>query len=313
MALPRIQPRILAAFAAIYLLWGSTYLAIAMALPAIPPFLLMGTRSLTGGLILLARTKDEIASAPPRSWLVPGACGLLFFVGCHGVLAYAQEHVPSGMAAIILATIPFWIAIIGFLWPAAKERPRWWTLALLLPGLAGVAFIAWQQRETDRAGAHPLDIAILLGASVSWALGSVLSERQASQGNSPIARSGMALVVGGTGLLGMGGLAGEFHRLNVVTLSAAPVFAWLYLTLAGTVVAFSAYVWLLERVSSTLVGTYTFVNPIIAVILGWAVLGEHLSAPMLAGGALVVGSIVGLFAFDHPPRKNDVDHGASDL
>ena len=307
MTMSRIHPGILAAFAAIYILWGSTYLAIAIALPSIPPLLLMGSRSLVGGLILFLYARRQGAPTPPRSWLIAGICGLLFFVGCHGVLAFAQQRVPSGVAAIILATIPFWIAMIGFVSPAG-ESARLRTLALLCPGLAGVALIAWHELTAGQAGTHLSDLALLLAGSLSWALGSVLSERLASKETRAIAVSGMALIIGGATLLGISAAGGEFYRFKFAELSPHSVFAWIYLTVAGTVVAFGAYVWLLERVSPTFVATYTFVNPIIAVGLGWAVLGEPLDAAMLSGGALVLASIAGLLVFDPRPVKKDLGH-----
>jgi drug/metabolite transporter (DMT)-like permease len=298
MTMMRIDWRVPAAFAAIYILWGSTYLAIALALPSIPPLLLMASRSLAGGLILFAYARWQ-GTAMPASWLIAGVCGLLFFVGCHGVLALAQQRVPSGVAGIILATIPFWIALIGLVWPAGKS-PRLLSLGLLAPGLAGVALIAWGQITSGDSGVRLPDILLLLAASFSWALGSVLSERRAPAETSAIALSAMALIVGGAALLGISSAAGEFSRFAFGRLSAASVLAWIYLTLAGTVVAFAAYVWLLERVAPTFVATYTFVNPVIAVMLGWAILGEPLGPMMLIGGTLVVGSIISLLVFDPP-------------
>jgi len=131
------------AFASIYLLWGSTYFAIALGLQSFPPFLLMGLRSLCGGVILVALSGREIVQASPRTWLNAGLCGLLFFVGCHGTLAFAQQSIASGVAAIVLATIPFWIVLIDFLFPAAT-KPSPVILLALIPGLLGVAIVAWQ-------------------------------------------------------------------------------------------------------------------------------------------------------------------------
>ncbi len=247
MSISQLNPRILAAFAAIYVLWGSTYLAVAVAVTSIPPFLLMGSRSLAGGLILFLYAKRNGSSSPVGSWLIAGACGLLFFVGCHGVLAFAQQRVPSGVAAIILATIPFWIALIGFVIPAEKPvRP--WTLVFLVPGLAGVALIAWRQLAVGQAALQLSDILLLLASSFSWALGSVLSERHSSQETSAVALSGMALIVGGAALLVLSAGLGEIRLSGLAAPSAASLLAWAYLTLAGTVVAFASYVWLLERI-----------------------------------------------------------------
>ena len=307
-AIARADLRILAAFAATYIFWGGTFLAVAVALPSIPPFLLMGSRSLAGGVILFAYAKYRGARTPAPLWLIAGGCGLLLFVGCHGVMAFAQQRVPSGVTAIILATIPFWIAIIGFVIPS-KKPPRLLTLALLIPGLAGVALIAWEQVTSGVAGSRLVDIALLLGASFSWALGSLLLERNTSRENCAITMSGMALIVGGIALVSISVAAGEFQHFQLQGLSMASAVGWLYLLIAGTILAFGSYVWLLERVSPTLVATYTFVNPIIAVLLGWAILGEPFSLSALAGGALVVISIIGLLFFDPAPAKTETSRG----
>ncbi|MGK9231964.1 EamA family transporter [Inquilinus limosus] len=290
--------RLAAAFAAIYLVWGSTYLAIALALPAIPPFTLMGSRSLAGGLVLFGLARARGARPGRRDWLAGAACGLLFFVGCHGVLAVAEQRVPSGLASILLATIPFWTALIGLVLPLEKPtRPR--TLLLLVPGFAGVALIAW--RELAGAGPALADMLMLLGAAMSWALGSVVSERQSEV--PAAALSGMALISGGLVLLGLAAATGEWRRVDPAGLAGVPGLAWAHLMLLGTIVTFGAYVWLLERVSPPLVATYTFVNPIVAVALGWAVLGEAATLEMLAGGALVLGSLVALLMLDPPEAK----------
>ena len=296
-AVAQMDLRILAAFAATYLVWGSTYLAVSVALTSIPPFLLMGSRSLAGGLILFAFALRDGGQLPLRVWLISGACGVLLFVGCHGVMAFAQQRVPSGITAIILATIPFWIAIIGVFLPT-KKPTKLWALTLLIPGLAGVTLIAWHQIAVGQGGLLLFDVVLLLGASFSWALGSILLERNTSPGISVFTMPGVALIVGGLALLGLSAAAGEFQQFTFAELSAGSISGWGYLVLAGTVVAFGSYVWLLRRVSPTLVATYTFVNPIIAVLLGWAILGEAFTAWTLLGGTLVVGSIIALLVFD---------------
>jgi drug/metabolite transporter (DMT)-like permease len=134
--------RFVGAFAAIYIVWGSTYLAVTVALSSIPPFLLMGSRSVVGGLILFALGQRKGTSIPPSLWLTVGISGLLLFLGCHGVMAYAQQRVPSGITAIIMATMPFFIATLGFILPVRHKPARLRTVALLLPGMAGVALIA---------------------------------------------------------------------------------------------------------------------------------------------------------------------------
>jgi drug/metabolite transporter (DMT)-like permease len=254
-----------AAFAAIYLLWGSTYLAVAVALHSLPPFSLMGTRSVVGGAILLAAT---LATGGPtggrKEWALAAVCGILFFVGCHGVLAYAHQHVSSGLAAVLLATIPFWIAGFTAALPGG-ERPSIRTLTLLVPGLAGVGLIAWREvAMTGTAGPHISDIVLLLGASASWAIGTILSKRQ-SDAVSSVASSGIELVAGGLVLMIISVAAGEPSAFKFSKISLPSLAAWTYLTIAGTVIAFAAYAWLLKQVPATIVATYTFVNPIIAV------------------------------------------------
>ena len=274
------------------LLWGATYLAVAVAIRSIPPLMLMATRSIAGGLILLACVK--LAGRPtgsPRTWAFAAACGVLFFVGCHGVLAHAQQHVPSGLAAVLLATIPFWIVIAKTLLTGSKPTLK--NLGVLTPGIVGVGLIAWQQTGPNSSGPNGADIVLLLGASASWAIGTILSEAYAGS-SSPIALSGAQLVTGGLVLLALSIAFGELRSFDVSGISLASFGAWLYLVIAGTVLGFAAYIWLLKHISPTLVSTYTFVNPVVALLLGWLVLGEHPTARMLAGAALVVASVAGL-------------------
>src|SRR3954464_166943 len=185
---------IIGSFAAIYLLWGSTYLAIALGLKSIPPLLLMGSRSLCGGLILVALTGREVTSVSWHALRNAALCGLLFFVGCHGILAFAQQTVPSGVAAIVLATIPFWILLIDILFPG-DQRPKPLALLALAPGFFGVGLVAWQ--NVEQAGISIFPVVWLLAAALSWSAGTVLSRSMSSQA-SAILLSGIQLSIGGT-------------------------------------------------------------------------------------------------------------------
>lgn len=293
MTAPRPNLRIIGAFAVIYLAWGSTYLSVALALDAMPPFFLMGTRSVAGGLVLLAGAAvsgSAITSA--RQWLRASVCGLLLFVGCHGVLAYAQQHVPSSLAAIMLATIPFWIGLVNTIVPGAERmRPR--QLCLLVPGFAGVALVVLSQAEGNSGRWFTGDLLALLGSAASWAVGTVLSQRWSPK-DAAVAFSGMELIAGGLVLLIISVLLGEPANLRAPSIVA--LAGWTYLTFVGTVAAFATYIWLLQQVSPTLVATYTFVNPMIAVFLGWAVLGERLTGTMGIGAVLVLVSVIALLA-----------------
>src|SRR3954467_12442370 len=163
---------VIGSFAAIYLLWGSTYFAITLGLKSIPPFLLMALRSFCGGILLLAMSAGEVANVSAQAWIRASLCGLLFFVGCHGVLAFAQQSVPSGVAAIVLATIPFWILLIDLVFPTVR-RPSSIALLALVPGFFGVGLVAWQ--NVKLAGIDILPIIWLLASALSWSIGTVLS------------------------------------------------------------------------------------------------------------------------------------------
>jgi drug/metabolite transporter (DMT)-like permease len=281
-----------AAFAAIYLIWGATYLAIALGLRSIPPFLLIGSRSLLGGAVLFAYSLAR-GSAPlrqPRDWAEAAVSGALFFIGCHGGLAYAQRVAPSGLAAIVLATIPFWIVLINAT-VGEKESPL--KIAGLAPGFLGVGLIAWRNTSDPSEAAPIAIIALLLASSFSWAPGSVYAQRRAA--HIPPAGFGRdAANLWGAGLIVLSGLAGEWADFSAREVSIESLGGLLYLGLLGSALANTAYLWLLDRFSAPIVATYTFVNPLIAVVLGVLVLGEHVSAHILIGAALVLGSLAAL-------------------
>jgi drug/metabolite transporter (DMT)-like permease len=305
------KAKMLAAFAAVYLVWGSTYLAIALGIETIPPFLLMGLRSLIGGAILLgwARSRalgsDQAMSRredwpEARAWAHAAICGLLFFLGCHGVLAYAEKEVPSGIAAIVLATIPFWIVLLKLVLGDGK-RPQGLTLLALVPGFAGVALIAWREAASPDRPIDPGMILLLLASAFSWALGSVISQRHPSSVSAPTL-SGMQLLCGGAALVLCSVFGGELAGFAPTDISSRSLAGLAYLALAGTVLGFLSYIWLLDHVPAPVVSTYTFVNPIIAVVLGWLFLNERMTLEMLAGAALVVASVIAVGFLDSSRR-----------
>ncbi len=282
---------VIVAFATIYAIWGSTYLALALALQSLPPFLLVGARSVAAGLILLGIERSRSGALPPAgAWMPAALGGLLLFVGCHGSLAYAQQYVPSGLAAVMIATVPFWFVLLNFA-TAVRRRPNIASLFGLIPGLAGVALIAWRRISPGSSSVEPAMVLLLLGSALSWAAGSLVGQRRAA-GVSAIALAGMQLVCGGAVLLAASGLVGEWKEFTLGGVSAISWAGFAYLTLAGSVTAYTAYVWLLDRVPGSLVTTYTFITPIIALLLGWTFLGERLSAQMLLGTILIIGSVI---------------------
>jgi drug/metabolite transporter (DMT)-like permease len=284
-------PLIVTSFLVIYLLWGSTYLAVAFGLKSIPPFMLMATRSIGGGIILLALSWRELAGISTQAWANAASCGLLLFLGCHGVLAYAQQTVPSGIAAIMLATIPFWVVLLEFILPT-ERRPAPTTLLALLPGFAGVALVAWQNVNDKPVSAVAL--LLLMGSAFSWAAGSLLSKRTSCNASS-LSISGIQLISGGAALLFISVTIGEFRGFSPGAVTSQSLAALIYLIVAGSVVGFAAYHWLLDNVPTTQVSTYTFVNPVVAVVLGWLFLQEKFSLAMLIGGVMIVASVVAVW------------------
>jgi drug/metabolite transporter (DMT)-like permease len=300
-----------AAFAAVYVIWGSTYLALALALASMPPLLLTGARSVSAGAILLGIQRLRSSGLPSaRAWGFAAVVGVLMFVGCHGTLAYAQQYVPSGLAAVMLATIPFWIVLLNFA-ASPGGRPSLLSFVGLVPGLAGVALITWSGGLLETKPIPPAMVLLLLGSAFSWAAGSVISQRHATA-TPAVAAAGMQLVCGGVVLLVASALAGELDGFSTAGISAVSWLGFAYLTIAGSVVAFTAYMWLLDHLPGPLVATYTFVTPVIAVVLGSTFLGERMSAPMLAGTALVVCSVIAVWCLDSPAlhRSKAIANGA---
>jgi drug/metabolite transporter (DMT)-like permease len=290
-----------AAFAAIYFLWGGTYLAIALGLQSIPPFLLIGSRSIIGGLALFAISQwGRLAVRPLRDWIQAAISGAFLFIGCHGALAHAQRFVPSGLAAIILATIPFWIVLVNL---ATGQRLELKKLAGLVPGFCGVALTAWSETSGNQQSVPLAMIVLLLASALFWALGTVHAQRYAAY-IPPRDLAGMQLICGGAGLLLISWISGEWTDFVPQQVTMTSLAGLLYLAFLGSAVGNTAYLWLLDRLPAPLVATYTFVNPVVAVILGVAVLGEHIALRGLIGAALVITSIVVLlFASDSEKRS----------
>jgi drug/metabolite transporter (DMT)-like permease len=281
MTMARVNARELLAFIAIYVIWGSTYLAIREAVATIPPLLTAGVRHLIAGVVIYALFvwlrggRVRISAVEWRSSVV---VAVLFFLIGHGTLHWAEQTVPSGIAALLVATEPVWIAMLMPSDSGSRVTAR--TLAGLAAGLAGVALLV--PRESFAAGSQQLwgSSAILVGA-MSWALG-IRYAATAALPRDPFVRAASTLLCGAVLLLTASAVAGEMGRVDVRAITSRSILGLGYLIVFGSVVAFSAYIWLLERRPATLVATHTFVNPVVAVLLGWLVAGEALT-PQIAG------------------------------
>ncbi|MCG3119122.1 MAG: putative inner membrane transporter YedA [bacterium] len=280
----------LLAFFAIYFIWGSTYLAIKYAVETIPPFVMMGTRSLVAGAVLFFwsrwRGETQVRKEHWPSLLVIGA---LFFLVGHGALAWAQQRVSSGMAALLVASEPLWIALIESSAIRNFKIGANGVIGLVL-GFAGMVVLI---APSHSFGAEPVNImgtaAILLG-TISWSSGAVYL-RVAKLPKSSILSAGLELIIGGVLLYGAALVSGEFAYMANHAVSMRSVLALAYLIVFGSIIAFTAYVWLLSQTSATRTSTHTYVNPIIAVILGWAFAQEAIAANTMIAAVIIMVSV----------------------
>ncbi len=279
--------RIALALAAVYLIWGSTYLAIRFAIDTLPPFTMAGARFVAAGLAMYAVVRGRGVARPERAhW--PGAAliGGLMLLGGNGAVCWAEKSVPSGLASLLIATVPLWAVLIGAMLPGGRfPGPR--VIAGIVVGLAGVALLVqpWKSGAVDPAGAGAL-----MFAAASWAAGSVLSKR-VKLPESPLLATAMEMIAGGALLLAVGAAAGEWPRLDVHAVTLKSALAVAYLVVFGSIVGFSAFVWLLRHTTPVVATSYAYVNPLVAVLLGWAFNAEKPGARTAAAGALVVGAV----------------------
>ncbi len=274
------------AFGAIYFVWGSTYLAIRVLVATVPPLYAAGLRFLIAGLFLYLWSRLRGVPSPSRmEWRNLSALGVLMFLIAYGGLFWAEKTMPSGIASLLVATIPVWTAIFE-IFVFKKDKLGWPVIVSIVLGLAGVALLA------SRTGAHGLALLpclAILAAQISWSLGTVLSKNFTLPSHKSMSAAGQ-MITGGCFLLIASGCAGELHPWPHLNRQAA--LALLYLIVAGSILAFTAYTWLLGRMSATKVSSYAYVNPVIALAIGYWFGGEALSLQIFIGAALVLASVL---------------------
>jgi len=293
-AAPPHPPRtlLIAAFAIIYVVWGSTYLAIRVAVETMPPFLMAAARFLFAGLSLYALLRFKGVPAPTRTqWRSALIAGNLMLVGGNGLVVWAEQTVISSLAALIIATTPVWFALLEWLRPGGT-RPKLQAVIGIAVGFAGVSMLVNLHQGDNSPGSISLiGAAALVGATISWAGGSLYAKHSAKP-ESPWMNVATQMVGGGGGLLLVALFTNEPAHANWSRVSASSLWAFVYLVVFGSWIAFSAYVWLLKNTTPSKLSTYAYINPVIAVFLGWLLLHEPVTPRTLWAAAVILTGVI---------------------
>ena len=287
----RFRLTLILAFAAVYIIWGSTYLAIRFAIETLPSFTMAGMRFVVAGAVLYAFGRLRGAPRPRfEQWRSAAVVGFLLLLCGNGAVVWAEHRVPSGLAALLVGTEPLWVAVLFWLWPNG-ESPGRKTLLGLGIGFAGTALLAAPGELAGEAGLHLPSVVLVLFACVTWATGSLYARTADLPPSAPVS-AGAQMLTGGTALLILGLITGEPARMDLAAASLRSWGALAYLMLFGSIVAFSAYGWLVRNVRPTMVATYAYVNPVVAVLLGWLLASEPVTARTLVAAALILGAVI---------------------
>ena len=284
----RISGAVWAALGIVYVVWGSTYLGIRIVVETMPPFLSAGTRFVTAGLVLAGllawRKGPQVLKVTPRELASAVVVGLLLILGGNGLVVLAETSIPSGLAALLIAVVPAWVVVLR---ACSGERPTAGAVAGVLLGLAGLAVLTLPGLSGD---VRISGVVLVIAATLMWSVGSFSSSRIPMPAN-PFTASAYEMIAGGLGGLALGLVRGEQHGLDLSAVSGRSWVALGYLIVFGSLIAFTAYAWLLQAAPLPLVATYAYVNPVVAVLLGALVLNEALTWPIALGGAIVVGGV----------------------
>ena len=289
------------AFASVYIIWGSTYLAIKFAIETIPPFFMAGARFLISGAILYGWARYRGAGRPSRiHWKSATVVGVLLLLGGNGGVVWAEQRVASGVAALIVAIVPVWIAIMEWKRPGGR-KPDWQVTAGLVAGTLGLLLLPSPGDASLGERVDLLGAAVLVFATLCWATGS-LKAKHSPLPDSPLLSTGMEMLMGGAALVLVGLATGEAGDVNVAAMSGKSLLALLYLTTFGSLVGFTAYVWLLRVGSPTRAATYAYVNPVVAVFLGWLLASEPITPRTILATLVIVGGVVLITSARTKPR-----------
>ncbi len=291
----RLKVKIWLALISLYIVWGSTYLAIRFAVETIPPFLMAGTRNLTAGLILYVWMRVSKKAKPTWSeWKTAGIIGLFLLVGGNGLVSWSEQRVVSSIAAVIVGSMPLWIVLIDAVRPGGS-KPFWLTVVGVVLGFVGILILVnpFGSSNNDSNAVDTIGAIALLIASLLWSIGSIYGrENHHKLPNQPLLASGMEMLVGGVGLFIVGTLAGEWGRLNIAEISISSIVGLVYLIFFGSIVGFASYSWLLGVAPTPLVATYAYVNPLVAVFLGSIIANEPMNFQIIFSALLIVGAVL---------------------
>jgi drug/metabolite transporter (DMT)-like permease len=288
---PPARWRVLTAFGIIYVIWGSTYLAILFAIETLPPFLMASARFLIAGAVLyfVARRFGGAAAPSRAEWRAAAIVGVLLLVFGNGTVVWSESRVPSGVAALIVGVVPCCMVLLDWLRPRGT-RPTMQVVMGLVLGLAGLLVLIGPDALVGGGRADLIGVAVLVLGSLSWAAGSIYT-RHAGLPRSPFLTTGMEMLAGSAGLLILALLQGEPAHVDTASFSLLSLAGWLYLIVFGSIVAFTAYVWLLRVSTPARVSTHAYVNPIVAVLLGWSFASEPLTLRMMIAAAVIVSGV----------------------
>ena len=293
--------RVALALAAVYVIWGSTYLAIAIAIETLPPFWMAGARFVIAGGLLYGWSIWRGAPHPtPAQWRSAALIGGLLLLGGNGGVVWAEQRVSSGIAALLVSMVPLWMVLFRWLQPGG-ERPNGRVWAGVTLGFVGLAILVRPWEHGLGGSLDLLGVGALVLACVSWAWGSIHS-RRVPLPESPLMATGAEMLCGGGLLLLVGAFLGEPAQIDPAAVSVRSLLALLYLITFGALVGFTAYIWLLRVANPVLVSTYAYVNPIVAVFLGWLILGEPVTAPTIGAAAVIIAGVALITTAQNRPK-----------
>ena len=287
-----MRARLIAAFAAVYIVWGSTYLAIRFAVETLPPLLMAGARFLIAGMILLAwarlrSTDSEVPTA--RDWHSGLVSGGLMLLGGNGAVVWAEQRVPSGITALLVAIVPLWMVLMDWLRPGGRRPPMLVFVGLGL-GLVGLGLLVGPDALHSRGAIDPVGTAALMFGSLAWAAGSLYTQR-APRASTGLNGSATQMLAGGVCLIVAGMILGEPAHMDLAHATTRSLLGFLYLVSFGSLVGFTAYYYLLSHTTAAKAATYAYVNPVVAVLLGWFFAHEPVTHRTLAAAAVILGGV----------------------